>query len=425
MVIYVVEKGDTLWNVASRYGLDINKIIEINELKYPNDLVVGQTLVLPIENFEYTVQRGDTLWNIARANNVLLRDLLIANPQIIDPGMIMVGQKINIPVGIQKLKDIEVNGYVYPNISMETLRKTLPNLTFLSIFSYDADKDGNLKLIDDERIIAEARRAGVAPVLVVTNYDQSIPGFSSEIANSIFTKPEAKQNLFNEIITTALTKGYKGVSIDFEYLNPNDKDNFVQFLRELKEEVSRVGLQLWVNLAPKLSENQQGILYEAHDYERIGSIADRIILMTYEWGYLYGEPQAVSPILPITQVLDYATSVIDPQKILLGVSNYGYDWTLPWQKGTPAELLTNVGAVDLAREKGSFIEYDETAQAPYFTYQSQTNEHIAWFEDARSIYSRLKLVDKYNLRGISYWTLNNYFPQSFLVQNALYGTIKL
>jgi len=425
MVIYVVENGDTLWDISSRYGVELNKVIEINELKFPDNLVVGQTIVLPIDSFVYTVSRGDTLYNIARTYNTTVSEILMVNPSITDPNMIMVGQRINIPVGVRKIKDIEVNGYVYPNVSNETLQKTLPNLTYISVFSYDVNSSGELKPIDDDRILVEARRQGVAPVLVVTNYDESIPGFSGEIANSIFTSPEAKQNLFNEIISTALTKGYKGVSIDFEYLNPADKDNFVEFLRELKVELMQFGLPLWVNLAPKISADQQGILYEAHDYERIGQIADRVVLMTYEWGYLYGEPQAVSPIGPIEQVLTYATSVIDPQKILLGVSNYGYDWKLPWQRGSAADLLTNVGAVDLAREKGTFIKYDETAQAPYFNYQTPDNMHIAWFEDARSIYSRLLLVDKYNLRGISYWTLNNFFPQSFLVQNALYNTIKL
>ena len=425
MVIYVVENGDTIWGIASRYGIDANKIIEINELKNPDELVVGQTIILPMDNFAYQVVRGDTLYNIATKYNITLANLLLANPSITNPDMIYVGQTIKIPIGMQRLGKIEVNGYVYPNVSEETLRKTLPNLTFISIFSYDITSNGELKPINDDRILAEARRYAVAPVLVITNYDQSIPAFSGELANSIFTSREAKQNLFNEIISTALTKGYKGVSIDFEYLNPADKDNYISFLRELKEELDRVNLQLWVNLAPKISENQQGILYEAHDYERIGQIADRVVLMTYEWGYLYGEPQAVSPIGPIKQVLDYATSVIDPQKILLGISNYGYDWKLPWQRGTAADLLTNVGAVELAKQKGSFIKYDEVSQAPYFNYQTPENLHIAWFEDARSIYSRFKLVEEYNLKGISYWQLNNYFPQMFLVQNSLFETTKL
>ena len=81
--------------------------------------------------------------------------------------------------------------------------------------------------------------------------------------------------------------------------------------------------------------------------------------------------------------------------------------------------------VELAKQKGSFIKYDEVSQAPYFNYQTPENLHIAWFEDARSIYSRFKLVEEYNLKGISYWQLNNYFPQMFLVQNSLFETTKL
>jgi len=57
MVIYVVENGDTLWDISSRYGVELNKVIEINELKFPDNLVVGQTIVLPIDSFVYT-------WNI-------------------------------------------------------------------------------------------------------------------------------------------------------------------------------------------------------------------------------------------------------------------------------------------------------------------------------------------------------------------------
>ena len=257
-------------------------------------------------------------------------------------------------------------------------------------------------------------------MMVITNFDNEEGRFSGELANEVFTNSDARR-----IIQTALSKGYGGINVDFEYLFPSDRQNYVNFLTELKAETTANNLKLFVALAPKISGEQQGTLYEAHDYEQIGKIADRIILMTYEWGYLYGEPQAVSPIKPIMQVLDYAVTVIESSKILMGVSNYGYDWKLPYVQGTPATILSNMGAVDLAREKGAFIEYDETAQAPFFTYNTTENEHIVWFDDARSYLSRFKLVDKYNLAGISYWTLNNYFPSMFQVQNGLYETIKL
>lgn len=425
MVIYVIEKGDTVFNIAERFNASPEKIIEANGLTNLDNLVVGQSIVLPINVYAYEIKKGDTLYKLSQRFNVSVDAILNENPDISNADMLSIGQIVLIPVGVQPIGKMEVNGYIYPNISNSTLSKTLPNLTYVSIFSYDINADGSLNTVNDDRIIEQAKLYGVVPMMVITNFDNEEGRFSGELANEVFTNSEARRTLYNNVIQTALSKGYGGINVDFEYLFPSDRQNYVNFLTELKAETTANNLKLFVALAPKISGEQQGTLYEAHDYEQIGKIADRIILMTYEWGYLYGEPQAVSPIKPIMQVLDYAVTVIESSKILMGVSNYGYDWKLPYVQGTPATILSNMGAVDLAREKGAFIEYDETAQAPFFTYNTTENEHIVWFDDARSYLSRFKLVDKYNLAGISYWTLNNYFPSMFQVQNGLYETIKL
>ena len=109
----------------------------------------------------------------------------------------------------------------------------------------------------------------------------------------------------------------------------------------------------------------------------------------------------------------------------MGMSNYGYDWTLPYKQGTPAKTLSNTGAVKLARKFGANIEYSEKDQSPFFTYYSQNVKHIVWFDDARSYFARLKLVDEYNLAGVSYWTINQYYPQNWLVLNDLYDIVKV
>ena len=57
----------------------------------------------------------------------------------------------------------------------------------------------------------------------------------------------------------------------------------------------RLGYLLVTALAPKVSEDQQGLLYTAHDYAAHGRAADYVVLMTYEWGYTYGPPMAVAP----------------------------------------------------------------------------------------------------------------------------------
>ena len=50
---------------------------------------------------------------------------------------------------------------------METLRKTLPSLTYLSVFSYEVNEDGSLDSIQDIPLI-QAQDRSVAPIMVIT-----------------------------------------------------------------------------------------------------------------------------------------------------------------------------------------------------------------------------------------------------------------
>ena len=136
--------------------------------------------------------------------------------------------------------------------------------------------------------------------------------------------------------------------------------------------------------------------------------------------------QAVSPIDQVERVLQYAVSVMPSEKILMGMPNYGYDWTLPFVPGSAARSLSNQEAVELASRVGAMILYDERVQAPYFNYyDEQGHPHVVWFDDTRSIAARLALVAKYNLAGVSYWNINTFYPQNWAVLNAMYKVNKV
>lgn len=118
--------------------------------------------------------------------------------------------------------------------------------------------------------------------------------------------------------------------------------------------------------------------------------------------------------------------------MFLGVPNYGYDWALPYVRGeSKARSLGNVEAVSLALAKNAQINYDEVAQAPYFSYYdrpetySDAVEHIVWFEDARSADAMLRLVDEYGMYGAGVWNITKFFPSLWLVMNSLYSIVKL
>ncbi len=420
MIIHVVKPGDSIYSIARSYGVSPGKVISDNELSNPDQLVVGQTIVILEGPRSHVVTPGESLYSIARRYGVQVRDILSSNPQVPASGLIYPGQVLTIPSQTRILGTIEVNGYAYPSTDMNVLERTLPNLTYLSIFSYNVNEDASLNSINDTPLIQAARRANVAPLMVITNRE-----FSSDVASAILNSPTLQDTLLNNVLRILRDKNYYGLDIDFEYLYPRDREQYNSFLAKAVERMHRAGFTVSTALAPKISKNQQGLLYEAHDYAAHGRLADHVILMTYEWGFTYGPPMAVAPLPQVRQVLDYAVTEIPRQKILMGIPNYGYVWTLPYTPGTAATTISNVGAVQLALAQRAAIQYDPTAQAPFFTYYANGRQHIAWFEDARSIMAKLLLVNQYGLGGVSYWTIGRYFPQNWLVLRSLYNVRKV
>ena len=131
---------------------------------------------------------------------------------------------------------------------------------------------------------------------------------------------------------------------------------------------------------------------------------------------------AVAPLLNVRAVLDYAVTEIPPEKIFLGIPNYGYDWPLPFVQGvTRAQSISNQYAIELAIRYNIAIQYDETSQSPFFHYTDDSGTvHEVWFEDARSMAAKLNLIAEYGFRGAGFWNLMRPFPQTWQVLNGLY-----
>lgn len=125
---------------------------------------------------------------------------------------------------------------------------------------------------------------------------------------------------------------------------------------------------------------------------------------------------AVAPLNKVREVVDYAVSRISPSKIDLGIPNYGYDWTLPYIKGTSkATVIGSLEAVRTAIEAGVPIQFDETAMSPFFQYEKDGVSHEVWFEDVRSYRAKFALLPEYGLRGMGYWQIMRFFRPNWLL----------
>lgn len=421
MVIHVVAPGETIASIARQYGVSETILIRDNQLSNPDNLAVGQTLVILFPSRTYTVQPGDSIYSVARANNTTVNQLYRDNPILGGMPILYPGQTLALGFTQERRGTLEVNGYAYPFIDRALLRKVLPYLTYVTFFTYGFTPEGNLIGLDDQELIEMARGYGVAPLMHLSTLTEE-GGFSNELAHVALTDMTVQNNLINQILENLRAKNYYGLDIDFEYVLATDKDAYVNFIRNLTQRLNPEGYEVIVALAPKTSPEQPGLLYEAHDYRQLGMVSNAVLIMTYEWGYTYGPPMAVAPLPRVEEVVDYALEEIAPNRIFMGVPTYGYNWPLPFVAGqTRAQSLAPLAAVELAANVRAVIEYDPVSQAPHFQYtDTQGVVHEVWFEDARSIEAKLNLASSSNLRGIGYWNLMREFPQNWLVLNALY-----
>ena len=384
MVIYTVRSGDTIDNIATRYQVSAEDIAYANQIPYPYALAVGSSLLLP--DASYTLTEEDIL--------------IVSTNRFAYSG-----------------------GYAYPFISPWVLEQTLPYLSDLFIFSYGFTTEGTLipPALDDTFMITLAKNYGVAPILTLTPFGPD-GQFSNYLITRVINNEEAKAQLISSLVSEVTERGFEGVDIDFEYILSDDRIAFAQFVSEVRTAINELGYPVSVALAPKTSDTQVGLLYEGKDYALLGEAADYVLLMTYEWGYTHGPAMAVAPLNKVREVVEYALTKIPAEKINLGIPNYGYDWTLPYVKGTSkARTIGNIEAVQLAISQGVSIQFDEVAQAPFFTYVQNGLTHEVWFEDARSIYGKFGLVQEYGLRGMSYWQIMRLFRANLLLQEEFFS----
>lgn len=425
MIIHVVKPGETVYSIARQYSASPTQIIRDNGLGPSGQCALGQALIVAIPKVTYTVEPGDTLFSIAIKYKMGVNQLRRNNPALMGNDTIYPGQVLIISYGEEKVGTLASGGYAYPFIKDETLRRTLPFLSFLTPFTYGFTAEGELISPEDARLVERAKEYGAMPVMMLSSLNDK-GNFDNTLTSLLLNDTELQDALLDNVVSNMNILGYRALDIDFEFIYPKERDKFTAFVAKAKEKLAPYGYKVWVALAPKSSDDQMGILYEAHDYKALGEIADKVLLMTYEWGYSRGPALPVSPLDKVREVVKYAVSEIDPEKIFLGIPNYGYDFIIPFDKNSPpARTISNEEAVRLAIETGSEIMFDEKSQTPYFNYTRGGETHEVHFEDARSVTQKLALANEFGLFGIGVWNIMNFFSQLWVVFNLLYNQRKI
>ncbi len=329
----------------------------------------------------------------------------------------------------------EVYGFQPFWLLPKTDENSLDMLTTLSYFSLSMKGDGTLisKInskeeepgltnLKSERLAArlsKARERKLKTSLTVTLFSQT------ELSLLLKNPEQSALKLLEEITPVLTQYQFSDLNLDIESFREaslEEQQQLAVFLRTVKENLKKTSPQATLSIELTVSSlfSQQLL-----DPVEIGKVADRVILMAYDFqtrgSYLTGPVAPISGapdlrLMDIRSSLALAVKKISPEKLLLGVPLYGYSWeTISNQPGAPVIPGTGltVPISQVPELKGQLegcsdcsFGFDQVAGSPYLILLTpEKSFRHYYFEDVTSIRKKMTLANEFHLGGVALWAV--------------------
>lgn len=424
MIIHIVQPGETIESIADYYGVNKDRLIFDNDITNYDKLAIGQTILIVYPGQVYIAKGGDTNSSIAQMFGIAELTLIRNNSFLLDRE-VLVGEELVIYYQDEKISDIYINGYAYPYIGRDILRKSLLYLTYLSIFSYSIDEDGTLNEIDDMELISMARSFGVAPVMVISG--ARAEGYMNDkFINDFINNKEMVLHILDRITTIANEKNYYAVNVDIPYISIEDRENFISFLKLLADKLHSFEIKLFITLTPNSFENQADEFFLLVNDNELVDLVDEFVLLSYSWGYASEIPLEAAPVSVLDIFLQYIVNLIPAKQVTVGFSSIGYIVEYPPIAGiTKASSISSTNAVNLASETGAQIEFNQANQSSYFFVSDNSSQYFVYFHDIRGVDYALSTLINVGVNGVGIWNVMYYLAQPFFLLNTQYNIMQV
>jgi spore germination protein len=302
--------------------------------------------------------------------------------------------------------------------SYATVEKHKDKLTSISPFWYrlsrnnpgQLEKYGNDTAQEIQQVMKLAKENDIKNYALIHNllYGGSV---GRNVLHSALADPKTRWTLVMNIYNLLKDNGFNGVCIDIEDMHAWDRTLYNQFLAELSAQLKPSGYEIIVCVPAKTTDRTTGGWGDNFDLTKVGRYADMVAVMAYDEHTAGSKAGPIASPVYLERVIKYALTKLPPEKILLGVAGYGFDWN--YGLGN-SRYISYQMALDTARKYGKSVQWNTSGQAPYFTYTDQKgNWHCVYFENSSSLAFKLDAVNKYNLKGIALWRLGMEDPDSW------------
>ena len=281
--------------------------------------------------------------------------------------------------------------------------------------------DGNEYAVPQgyEEVVAQAENNGVKLHLNVFMEGEDLKALLS----SADGRAQAVEQILGELTVSYKTVGrnpYSGVTIDFEGLRSADAAAFTAFLTDLAQQVRALDKSLYVCVSPALTT---GSYYDGYELGKIAALADKVILMAYDYEdrsmAAGASALTAAPTSPMDQVYWSLKTAVDQvtaagqsaDKLVLGISCKNVAWKvssttdLTLTAAAPFYISNDTLAQRLG-QSGTVRGRSNTFRCPYAVYTTEDGSAcFVWYDDAESVRSRIDAAKLLGITGVSVWRL--------------------
>lgn len=199
-------------------------------------------------------------------------------------------------------------------------------LNTIAMDTYAFDTDSNLSGEAPKNQLKYAKQHDIDTYAVISNFGKT--DFDPDLEHAVMNDKEAKSNFISHLVQLATENDFTGVNIDFEAIYPEDRDVYSDLIKDTAEALKEHYVHTMVSVPAKDNDDPADDWSWPYNYEEIGEYADYVQVMTYDENSSWSDPGAVASMDWMKRILTFATESINPDKVIMGVPSYGYDWNL-------------------------------------------------------------------------------------------------
>ncbi len=298
------------------------------------------------------------------------------------------------------------------NNGINSLKKMQSDFHSISPVTFQINNDGSLtERLNPELKELKALRQEKGIIIIPT-----ISNFDSNVIKNILSNETNKQRHIDQITTLVRTYEYDGIDLDYESIAYENKQQFLDFVKDLSAELSKEKKALSITVLPKWGDDVRytGLVEtrKVQDWAILSQYADEIRIMAYDFTPSSSSKEGpIAPIDWVEKVVSYAKEKIPKEKIWLGIHLYSYEWVMPTKDSKDMKIKTNsytynIVKSDILRHDYVNIKYNKDFEEGYAEYKCSDNYFcILFYATPESVERRRSLANKHEIEGVAYWRL--------------------